>query len=117
MLHICLITILWLRLGGGDEELDSKKLNPEDIIEYGLKADSSVCRRVLNLFIQLFAVEVSNMCLRSLCFSGIYLGGLIYFLKQKILWSHDERHFDFFLGSITSSISKYMIERLFGGER
>jgi len=59
------------------EQIIHENLTPEEIIQKGLAKSDPQCVQTLELFVTLYAKEISNFALNSLPYGGIYLvGGL-----------------------------------------
>lgn len=48
------------------------------IFEFAMAEKEAICQETLNLFIEILATEVSNLALRFLPHSGIYLAGKLF---------------------------------------
>lgn len=68
------------------EGVKAEAWTSEQIIKHGLEKECKICIQVLQLFVTLYAKEVSNFALSSLPYGGIYLvGGLTECVSEYLL--------------------------------
>ena len=67
------------------------------IFEFAMAEKEAICQETLNLFIEILATEVSNLALRFLPHSGIYLAGK-YIFEMKLFILSVRRNCQFYFG-------------------
>ena len=58
-----------------EEDKKPDELLSGDIISCGMKTKDELCMKVIRKFTEIFAVEVGNMCIKTLPTGGVYLLG------------------------------------------
>eukprot|EP00828_Plagiopyla_frontata_P022559 TRINITY_DN2915_c0_g1_i1.p1 TRINITY_DN2915_c0_g1~~TRINITY_DN2915_c0_g1_i1.p1 ORF type:complete len:354 (+),score=64.11 TRINITY_DN2915_c0_g1_i1:239-1300(+) len=63
----------------------------KEIFIAGLQGKSKVCQKLIDMMIQMLATETSNVSVRTLCYSGIYIvGNIVQALLEYIVKNKDE---------------------------
>ena len=86
----------------GENAKDPKQISSHDIIKAALKHDDGVskpdplCRKVVEKFAEILAVEVGNHALKTLPYGGIFLVGGVTLGISELIQNEDEKFIDIF---------------------
>ena len=71
------------------KEKEFEKITSYDIINKAMEEHDELCLKVVDKFVELLAVESSNLALKTLCYGGLYLIGGVTSGISKYLASHE----------------------------